>query len=60
AEKVPGFYIQLGGRPLHLSAADAAPPHTPAFVIDDSGLGIGVRAMAAMALHYLATHPAAR
>jgi amidohydrolase len=60
AERVPGFYIQLGGRPSHLSEAEAAPHHTPDFVIDDSGLGVGVRAMAAMALQYLATHPASR
>jgi amidohydrolase len=59
AEKVPGFYITLGGRPAHVAEADAPAHHTPEFHVDDSGLGLGVRAMTAMALHYLATHPGA-
>jgi amidohydrolase len=59
AERVPSFYIQLGGRPAHVKEADAPAHHTPDFSIDDSGLGLGVRAMTAMALHYLRTHAAA-
>jgi amidohydrolase len=53
AEKVPGFYINLGGRPSHVPEAEAPAHHTPEFQVDDSGLGLGVRAMTAMALHYL-------
>ncbi len=53
AERVPGFYINLGGRPADVAEEDAAPHHTPEFYVDDSGLGVGVRAMTAMALHYL-------
>jgi amidohydrolase len=58
AERVPGFYINLGGRPPHIAEADAPAHHTPDFQVDDSGLALGVRAMTAMALHYLRTHPA--
>jgi amidohydrolase len=50
---VPGFYISLGGRPADVAKEDAAAHHTPDFYIDDSGLILGVRAMTAMALHYL-------
>ena len=56
AEQVPGFYITLGGRPADVAEEDAADHHTPDFFIDDSGLGLGVRAMTAMALHYLRNH----
>ncbi len=57
AEKVPSFYIGLGGRPANVSAKDAADHHTPDFYIDDSGLDLGVKAFVAMTLHYMRTHP---
>ena len=57
ADKVPGFYISLGGRPSSVPQGQAADHHTPDFQIDDSGLATGVRAMTAMALHYLRTFP---
>jgi amidohydrolase len=57
AEKVPGFYINLGGRPANVPEAQAADHHTPDFFVDDSGLGLGVRAMTAMTLHYMRTNP---
>jgi amidohydrolase len=60
AERVPSVYIQLGGRPPNVKPEDAADHHTPDFFIDDSGLDLGVRAMTAMALHYMRTHPGAR
>jgi amidohydrolase len=60
AQKVPSFYIQLGGRPANVKAEDAADHHTPDFYVDDSGLGLGVRALTAMTLHYMRTRPAAR
>ena len=59
AEKVPGMYIGLGGRSSRISADQAPGHHTPEFAIDDSGLGLGVRALTAMALHYMTTSPAA-
>jgi amidohydrolase len=58
AEKVPGMFIVLGGRPSTISEDDAPGHHTPKFAIDESGLGLGVRAMTAMALHYMGTHKA--
>jgi len=60
AERVPGFYIGLGGRPADVKEEDAPDHHTPDFFIDDSGLGLGVRAMAAMALEYLTSHGRSR
>ena len=56
ADEVPSFYIQLGGRPNDVAEADAADHHTPDFFVDEDGLTLGVRAMTAMALHYLRTH----
>lgn len=56
ADEVPSFYIQLGGRPSNVAEADAADHHTPDFFVDEGGLMLGVRAMTAMALHYLRTH----
>ncbi len=57
ADKVPSFYIGLGGRPPNVSEEDAADHHTPDFYIDDSGLEVGVKALTAMTLHYMRTHP---
>lgn len=57
AEKVPGFYISLGGRPANVPKEQAADHHTPDFYIDDSGLDVGVRALTAMTLLYLRTNP---
>ncbi|UCC26935.1 MAG: amidohydrolase [Gemmatimonadales bacterium] len=50
AEEVPSFYYFLGGKPV-----DAPPTshHTPEFVIDESGLSLGVKTMLAVALDYL-------
>ena len=53
ADKVPGFYISLGGRPSNVPKSQAADHHTPDFYVDDSGLDVGVRALAGMALRYL-------
>lgn len=53
AQKVPGFFFFLGGKPLDVSVFDAAPHHTPDFYIDESGFGLGVRSMAQLAVDYL-------
>jgi amidohydrolase len=53
AERIPSFYIQIGGRPSNVAPGAAADHHTPDFYIDESGFGLGVRALAAMALNYL-------
>jgi amidohydrolase len=56
AEKVPGLYFILGGRPSGISIAETADHHTPGFYVDESGLILGVRAMTALTLSYLKTH----
>lgn len=50
AEEVPSFYWFLGGKPV-----DAPPTshHTPEFIVDESGLSLGVKTMLAVALDYL-------
>jgi amidohydrolase len=53
AEKVPGFYFFLGGRPANISEEESASHHTPDFFVDESGFGLGVRAMTGLALDYL-------
>jgi amidohydrolase len=57
AEKVPGFYFTLGGRPANVTKKDAPDHHTPDFYVDEGGLRLGVRAMTALALHYLRSQP---
>ncbi|HKX57573.1 MAG TPA: amidohydrolase, partial [Xanthomonadales bacterium] len=56
AREVPGFMISLGGKPLDKSKSEVAAHHTPDFYIDESGLGVGVEVMAAMAWSYLQNH----
>jgi amidohydrolase len=53
AREVPGFFFFLGGKPLDVSVKDAAPHHTPDFYIDESGMKLGVKAMANLAVDYL-------
>ncbi len=53
SEKVPGFYFFLGGRSASVPKAEAADHHTADFQIDDSGLGLGVRAMIQLTMDYL-------
>lgn len=50
-EEIPGFYFFLGGKPL--DSENAAPHHTPDFYIDESGMLLGVKTMAQLALDYL-------
>jgi amidohydrolase len=56
AREVPGFYFTLGGRDPDQALAVTADHHTPDFLIDDRGLGSGVRAMVAVTLEYLRLH----
>lgn len=53
AREVPGFYFTLGGRNPATPRDEVADHHTPDFLIDDSGLGVGVRAMVAVTLEYM-------
>jgi amidohydrolase len=53
-QKVPGVFFWLGTRPKNQTAEQAASNHSPFFFVDDSGLLLGVRAMAHVAVDYLA------
>ena len=52
-EKVPGLFFWLGTRPPHVSEHEAAANHSPRFYVDESGLLLGVRALASCACDYL-------
>jgi amidohydrolase len=49
--EVPGFFFFLGG--MTPGNAESFPHHTPDFLIDDSGLLLGVRALTELSLDYL-------
>ncbi|HMQ07833.1 MAG TPA: amidohydrolase [Saprospiraceae bacterium] len=52
ANKVPSFFFFLGGRSPETSPLEAAPHHTPDFFIDESGFGLGIRALCNLAIDY--------
>ena len=49
--EAPGFFFFLGG--MTPGSTESYPHHTPDFLIDDSGLLLGVRALTEMSLDYL-------
>jgi amidohydrolase len=53
-EKVPGLFFWLGTRAPEQSAEDAAPNHSPHFFVDERGLLLGVKALANLAVDFLA------
>ncbi len=52
SEKVPGLFIFLGGMPKGQDPATSGPHHTPSFMVDDSGLKLGVNAMCNLVMDY--------
>jgi amidohydrolase len=52
-QKVPGLFFWLGTRPANETAEQAASNHSPLFYVDESGLGLGVRALAHVAVDFL-------
>jgi amidohydrolase len=52
-QKVPGLFFWLGTRPKDKTPEEAASNHSPLFYVDESGLELGVRAMAHVAVDYL-------
>lgn len=52
ANEVPGLFIFLGGMPKGQDPAKAGPHHTPSFIIDDSGIKLGMNAMANLVIDY--------
>jgi amidohydrolase len=55
---VPGLFVFLGVTPAGTDPKKAAPNHSPRFVADDSGLLLGVRTLAHLAVDYLEAQPA--
>lgn len=54
---VPGLFVFLGVTPAGADPRKAAPNHSPRFFVDESGLLLGVRALAHLACDYLEALP---
>ena len=52
-QNVPGLFFWLGTRPKDQTAEQAASNHSPLFYVDESGLELGVRALAHLAADFL-------
>lgn len=52
-QRAPGVFFFVGVRPRGQAATAAAPNHSPLFFVDESGLALGVRALAQVAVDYL-------
>jgi amidohydrolase len=52
-QNVPGLFFWLGTRPANQTPEQAPSNHSPLFYVDESGLPLGVRALAHVALDYL-------
>ena len=52
-KSVPGLFFWLGTRPPDQTAEQAPSNHSPLFYVDESGLGLGVRSLAYVAVDYL-------
>lgn len=52
-KEIPGLFFVLGTRPRGMTQEEAAPGHSPRFFVDESGLLLGVRALAHLAVAYL-------
>jgi amidohydrolase len=52
-KEVPGVYLWVGGKPLDVAEEDAPAHHTPEFVVDDSGMKLGVKLLTNMTIDYL-------
>jgi amidohydrolase len=51
--KAPAFFFFVGGMPKGKNPNDAAPHHTPDFMIDDSRLDVGVKAFCNIVFDYV-------
>ncbi len=52
-QNVPGLFFWVGTRPLDQTPEQAPSNHSPLFYVDESGLPLGVRALAHLAIDYL-------
>jgi len=55
-EKVPGLYLFVGGKAKDIPANKAAGHHTPEFVIDESGMELGVKLLTNLTIDYMKAH----
>jgi amidohydrolase len=51
--RIPGFFFFIGGTPKGTDPAKAVPNHSPRFYVDESGLLLGVRALAHLTVDYM-------
>jgi amidohydrolase len=54
AEKVPSLYVNLGSRPQGSDPSKTPQNHSPLFTVDESAIPLGIRAMASLAVSFLA------
>jgi amidohydrolase len=54
--EVPGFFFFIGCTPKEKSCKDADSNHSPRFYVDESGLKLGVRSLATLAVDWLAAN----
>ena len=52
AKTLPGMYFWLGVRDPQTPVAEAAPNHSPRFLVDDGSLAVGVRTLAQLVVDY--------
>jgi len=52
-QQIPGLYVFIGVRKPGASLEEYAPNHSPRFKVDESGLKLGVRTLANLALDYM-------
>jgi amidohydrolase len=52
AKAVPSMYFWLGVRDPQTPVAEAAPNHSPRFLVDDGALAVGVRTLAQLVVDY--------
>ncbi len=57
ANRVPGVFVFLGVREPGTALADAAPNHSPRFLVDERALAAGVRTLAELAVAFNASSP---
>ena len=53
-QKVPGLFVFLGVMPKGADPTSVAPNHSPKFFADESAMPVGVKALASLALDFLA------
>lgn len=54
--EVPGFFFFIGCTPKDRNCKEADSNHSPRFFVDESGLKLGVRSLATLAVDWLAAN----